>query len=245
MAVPGFRGLGIAALAIAVAGCTTAGSAPPPSSPAASYRATGNEPFWAIALTGQTIVMARPDAEDLTVPTPVARPTVNGRRYETAQITVDISRQRCQDSMSGAAFSDRVLVLMPDKTSLDGCGGDRLPPAAIAATQWILVDINGKTMVDPPVSGKAPTLDIALDGSISGHGGCNRYRGGPRFNPDGRVVSGPPIASTRMACPEPAGGVNETHFLGLLEKANGWRFEGGMLLVTTTDGQQMNLRQAF
>src|SRR3546814_9150381 len=68
-------------------------------------------------------------------PTPDARPTFNGRRYETRQMTVDITRTPCSDGMSDRRYPDTVRVTTRRGTAR-GCGGlsnDRPGPGASLA----------------------------------------------------------------------------------------------------------------
>jgi heat shock protein HslJ len=67
------------------------------------------------------------------------------------------------------------------------------------------------------------------DGKVSGSGGCNRYSAGV-------VETGPlefsigPAASTRMACPDPAGGFEDRYF-SALQAANRFGFLLGNLVL--------------
>jgi heat shock protein HslJ len=67
------------------------------------------------------------------------------------------------------------------------------------------------------------------DGRVSGTGGCNRYSAGV-------VVTGPhgfsigPAASTKMACPDPAGGFEDRYF-SALQSANRFGFLLGNLVL--------------
>ena len=60
------------------------------------------------------------------VPAPEPRTSVDGHRYETARLTADITRGRCNDAMNGRGFADQVLVVA-DGRRVRGCGGERRP----------------------------------------------------------------------------------------------------------------------
>ena len=67
------------------------------------------------------------------------------------------------------------------------------------------------------------------DGRVSGSGGCNRYSAGVvETGPQG--VSIGPAASTKMACPDPAGGFEDRYF-SALRAANRFGFLLGNLVL--------------
>lgn len=65
-------------------------------------------------------------------------------------------------------------------------------------------------------------IDIAVDGKVTGSGGCNRIRGGMTIN-EARISFGPMI-STKMAC-APAIMNQESDFLSALGDARLWRID--------------------
>jgi heat shock protein HslJ len=72
------------------------------------------------------------------------------------------------------------------------------------------------------------------EGRVSGSGGCNRYSAAV-------VATGPrefsigPVASTKMACPDPAGGVEDRYF-SALQAANRFGFLLGNLILHYGEG---------
>jgi heat shock protein HslJ len=78
------------------------------------------------------------------------------------------------------------------------------------------------------------------DGNISGSGGCNNYNG--PFTQDGNnlYLSFGPIASTRMACREPAGVMEqESAYLAALSKVARYNINGNRLTLFDADGLVM------
>jgi heat shock protein HslJ len=67
------------------------------------------------------------------------------------------------------------------------------------------------------------------DGRVSGTGGCNRYSAGVVETDPGGFSIGP-AASTRMACPDPAGGFEDRYF-SALQTANRFGFLLGNLVL--------------
>jgi uncharacterized membrane protein len=89
------------------------------------YEARGQEPGWHLLIDGGRIDYRGDYGETrITVRRPEPRPSVNGRRYETERLTVDISYVRCNDAMSGHGYEHQVTVIA-DGQSVRGCGGAR------------------------------------------------------------------------------------------------------------------------
>jgi len=107
------------AAACAVPAMTTA----PPA--AQRYEARGQEPGWHLVIDGERIDYTGNYGEvRIAAPSPQPRPTANGRRFETPRLIVDIVHARCNDSMSGHGYEDRVTVVA-DGRRFEGCGGAR------------------------------------------------------------------------------------------------------------------------
>jgi uncharacterized membrane protein len=112
---------------LALAACS---AEPPPTSPGETpaqetYTARGQEPGWALTISGGTIDYRGNYGEKrITVPRPDPRTTFNGHRYETPRLIVDVTHGRCNDAMSGHGFADQVMVIADGET-YRGCGGER------------------------------------------------------------------------------------------------------------------------
>ena len=183
------RFLLIAATALTFAGPAIAqGDAP--------YVARGTEPFWSVAIGGGRMVYADAEGRKVSVRTPAARPSFNGRRYVTRRLVVDITRQRCSDGMSDLVYADTVRAQV-DGRALQGCGGAILPPATLQDTSWEILSINGRSVA----GGERYRISFAAN-QLSGRAGCNSFSGGYRVGRDGFQAG--PLAMTRMACPGPA-----------------------------------------
>src|SRR3546814_2811082 len=78
------------------------GPPPRPRPPASdTYRAIGTEPGWSLTIGPRTMRYEGDYGKNVVeAPTPDARPTFNGRRYETRQMTVDITRTRSEEHTS-------------------------------------------------------------------------------------------------------------------------------------------------
>jgi heat shock protein HslJ len=111
----------------------------------------------------------------------------------------------------------------------------KLKPLSLTGTDWRLTRYNnGKQALVSPLRGTEPDLMLGEDGSLQGAGGCNRFRGGYTLNRDWLAFG--PIASTRMACPEPDGVMEqESAYLRALETVAKYRIEGGELTLLNGD----------
>lgn len=104
----------------------------------------------------------------------------------------------------------------------------------LRGTDWQLHRLEDGQDPAPPAAAARP-VQLRLDPDsdrVSGSGGCNRLMGG--FELDGRKLRFLPLASTRMACPEPLM-TFERRFFSAVELVRGWRIEGGDLMLLDAD----------
>jgi len=133
----------------------------------------------------------------------------------------------CQSS------GDRSSPATPPAGTVAGDSVSRPELQAIAGTDWILE----RWSEAEPAPGDVEVTLRLVDGRFAGSSGCNNYfctvAAG---DAPGALVVGPP-AGTRMACPEPAMGV-EDRFLQRLGAVKSFRFlEGRLGLVYELDGE--------
>ncbi|WP_269931609.1 YbaY family lipoprotein [Aminobacter sp. HY435] len=97
---------------------------------------------------------------------------------------------------------------------------------------WVAEDINGAA-----VNEKAkPTLRVAVDGKVSGRGGCNGFFGSAKV--DGSKVEFGQMGSTQMACEQQV--MDQEHkFHQALDGAASFRIEQGKLVLTDKDGKDI------
>lgn len=120
------RAFAISAALLAGA-CTTAGAPGPDGAGSGRerYEARGQEPGWHLLIQGGRIDFTGNYGEKkIAVARPDPRPSINGRRYVTSRLTVDVTYARCNDAMSGFGFEHQVMVTADGET-YDGCGGAR------------------------------------------------------------------------------------------------------------------------
>lgn len=98
--------------------------------------------------------------------------------------------------------------------------------------EWVAEDIGGTGVLDTPQS----SLRIAVDGKVTGRGGCNNFFG--KATVEGKGISFGPLGSTFMACPQPV--MDQEHkFLDALGRAKTYRVEGGKLVLGDADGKEI------
>ena len=114
------------ALGALCAACAYPAMTTPPDPALEQYRAQGNDPFWSVEIHQGRIDFQPAGGARITVDRPDPRPSFNGRRYETAALTVDLTYSRCNDGMSGRGFEHQVMVIEGGRT-WRGCGGAHKP----------------------------------------------------------------------------------------------------------------------
>ena len=222
------RALVAGAIALAAPTLAMPGSSAP-------YHASGTEPFWNLRIGGGRMVYDVVDEPPVSVATPRPRAIPQGRRYATARMTVEITREgRCNDGMSETFWSETVRIWFGRRVGrpLDGCGGVRVSPPTLAGSRWKIGAIDGRA-----VSGDSYFLEFD-DNRLSGQAGCNHFSGPySEMRPNLRPGA---IVSTRMACPGP-GMENERRALRILSGPLSMAFPSGDVLLLAGRGGTMRL----
>ncbi len=100
---------------------------------------------------------------------------------------------------------------------------------ALADTAWRPVEIAGEPVPDDT----SLMIRFAIDGGLSGHGGCNTFTG--RYTIDRVTLTFGPLASTRKACP-PAIMRRETGFAAALAATRLFMRDGTRLTLKDARG---------
>lgn len=104
--------------------------------------------------------------------------------------------------------------------------------AQLTAANWQLSTLNAQSF-----EGQAPTLAFNVETNrVSGFSGCNRYMGG--FSADDQTLSFTQLASTMMACPDPAMQL-EQQFIEVLQQAHQWGLTDKVLTLSDQDGKAL------
>ncbi len=133
-------------------------------------------------------------------------------------------------NVEGYLDGDEVWVITAVEGSGDAaqCGA---PDAALIGTYWKLVNLD-EGVTFPDALDNEPHIILAQDGTLKGHGGCNRLFG--RYLLDGDALSFEGVAASRMACPDIDG--LEFAFHNALEQTGSFRIDGNSLFLDTTSG---------
>ncbi len=118
---------------------------------------------------------------------------------------------------------------------------EKISAADLNGTEWMLAEISAG---QPVLTDTVVTLNFA-DVQLSGSGGCNSYNGGftlDEINPFVMTIG--PVASTKMACPEPMMG-QEMAYLTALQGVSQWGYLLGNLAMYYPDGQDGLARLLF
>jgi heat shock protein HslJ len=110
--------------------------------------------------------------------------------------------------------------------ALSGCAiTSREATTELPGTSWTLVDLDGAE----PVGETTPNITFTEDGTVTGTTGCNTFNG--QVTIDGSTLSFGPLATTRMACVDPAASTQEQAFLAALEDVTAYTIDDEGRLV--------------
>jgi putative lipoprotein len=124
----------------------------------------------------------------------------------------------------------RSLVLLAVATAVSACAiTSREATTDLPGTSWALIELDGAE----PVADAAPTLAFAEDGTVSGSTGCNTFTGSVTI--DGTSLEFGPLATTRMACADPAVSDQEQAFLLAVEGVTSYTIDEDGRLVLEGD----------
>jgi len=106
----------------------------------------------------------------------------------------------------------------------------------LSGTNWNVIGYNnGKQAVTSVIAGTTLTASFGKDGNLTGSAGCNNYNG--PYKVSGSQITIGPLASTMMACADPAGVMDqEAQYLAALGTAATYQIENNVLELRTKDG---------
>lgn len=202
-----------------------------------NFAATGNEPFWSLEIIFDTSIHFK-IADGFEIITPFVdgenAADANVTRYrsgtDSGQLSVQISKRKCVNSMSGMESDYQVSVRFkrPDSTiaTYDGCGsyiGNYL-----LNDIWGLTGIGGVPLTTTELKNGMPTLDLRMiTKKIYGFGGCNRFIG--NISVTDKTISFDQMATTMRTCPDSK---VEKRFLKIVSNATlVYRIEGLKLFL--------------
>jgi heat shock protein HslJ len=95
----------------------------------------------------------------------------------------------------------------------------------LPGTSWTLVDLDGAG----PAGEMPPSITFTDEGGVTGSTGCNTFNG--EVTIDGGELAFGPLATTRMACADPAASEQEQAFLLAMEEVTGYTIDSDGRLV--------------
>jgi heat shock protein HslJ len=119
-----------------------------------------------------------------------------------------------------------VLAITVAACSSSGTGGH-----SISGTAWTVTSVGGQAAV----AASPPTIQFGADGTIHGTTGCNQYNG--TYTTDGEKLTVGPLATTRMACADPAVNTQEAAFTTAMSGTTSWAIgsDGNLTIKGSAD----------
>lgn len=118
----------VAGMAVGAAGmaarAAAGGGAAPAQQPGAALilHGFGGDPNWSVNLFQNVTVFVGDDGRiRITEATPPAIATVDGHRFETARLTIDVAHAPCRSAMTGRTYRATVIAIA-DGREFRGCG---------------------------------------------------------------------------------------------------------------------------
>ena len=118
------------------------------------------------------------------------------------------------------------ILMLPTSSAL--AGGASGAKGALAGTNWVLREIEGRGVLPAPRA----TLTFESAEKVGGDGSCNRFFGAVEI--DGSAIAFGPLGATRRACGE-AIDDQEISYLGALAKAAAFSLENDALVILAAD----------
>ncbi|MBE8726625.1 META domain-containing protein [Flavobacterium hungaricum] len=214
------------------------------------FKATGNEPFWAIKMGREKIVFTSliQGKEEIifTSTEPIKAMDANVKMYklsnERTTAAISIQQVECQNSMSGAISPYSVKVEIKNNTELEtqklsGCGAYftdyRLHDI------WVLEELNGYKVFAADFQKEFPRIEInAAENRFSGYGGCNAISGQIFYEKD--LLRFTKVIATLMACPA---GNKEGEFTKALQNTTSYSIENNRLTLSNPSGKLLVFRK--
>ncbi|MGH3045095.1 MAG: META domain-containing protein [Gaiellaceae bacterium] len=126
-------------------------------------------------------------------------------------------------------LEDEELVLLDDDAELLRYG------AASPVGDWQAIGLLQGDAFTSLLEGTEITASFDEDGALSGSAGCNTYNS--TYTTEGGTIEVAEPSSTRMACPEPEGVMDqEAAYLAALPTVVGFRVERGVLELLNAEG---------
>ena len=138
-----------------------------------------------------------------------------------------------QDGDSLTLVSGSTIIVLTDEETVT-------PDASLTGAPWTLEAITTGKSVGTVPAGVRATLEFNDDGTLTAHLGCNTGRGD--YTSDDSTITFGPLATTRMACEQPASSVEQL-MSGALQGQVQFSIDGANLTLTPPKGAGSEVTQ--
>lgn len=202
-------------------------------------RAQGNEPFWAVAVTGEQLRLMQPGTATSEMPV-VAVAAAEGSlsfvgERDGATVVLTLSPGPCRDTMADQVWPERARLAIAGAVVGEGCAGTA--EGRLLGSAWRIEAIAGEAAM----ARRPATLEFRPGGRVSGQGPCNRFMGPWRME-EGALRFGP-LAATMMMCEEPAMRQERALHEVLGAVLRHWFGEDGALVIEAGEGRVVIARR--
>ena len=206
------------------------------------FTASGNEPFWNIAISDDQIEFTSliTGFESIKVPhvEPIRAMDANVKMYrintESIQMKIQIFQSECINSMSGKVSKYTVKIDLKSKKDaeykiLEGCGSYTTDYRL--ADIWVLEELNRVKITSTDFAKEVPLIEISTtDNKFNGYAGCNRMNGTLFFEKG--LLRFTNIITTKMMCQNN----KENEFINALQRATTYKIEDNRLWLSNPNG---------
>ena len=207
------------------------------------FTASGNEPFWNIAISESQIEFTSLINGFESIKTPHVEPIramdTNVKMYaietESVQMKIQIFQSECTNTMSGIVSKYTVEIDLKHTKDLDykiieGCGNYTTDYRLTDI--WVLEELNNIKVTSKDFTKELPLIEInTTDNKFSGYAGCNRMNGTLFF--ERGIIRFTNIITTKMFCPSPN---KENEFIKALQSATTYKIENNRLWLSNPNG---------
>jgi len=244
-----FIGLAVAAVALIVAACSTAGGAGGTIDGTSWALKTYDVSGTATAVPAGTRVDAKfaegkvsgfSGCNVYNAPVTISGATIKVGTAATTAMACDADKTALEQAYLGNLAKAATFTATKDAlTMFDSAGKSLLVYSAAAANplegSWDVTGYNnGKQATVSPVADSKLTAIFTAD-QVSGSAGCNTYSGG--YTIDGTTVKIGPLASTQKACADQAVSDQEQQFLAALQASTTYSQSGNTLMLKVAGGE--------
>lgn len=211
----------------------------------------GTEPFWSLDLTESGLAQfSTPDGKSVFYQGAANRQDYLGEKFwrgasdEGGDLVILMRDSACSDNMSDTEHPVTARVSLPGEQFLAGCcrvvtQAAKMKQAQVTSSlegpSWRLAQIAGKEPKGLASLERAVSVKFA-EGLARGFSGCNNFTGG--YQQEGNRLQLGQLASTMMACPEPASSI-ENSFRAAFAGSFEFTIEGDRLLVSAASGESL------